>query len=104
MRDLIAAIDTAVPSVYGGMTNQSGRVAWRGYRIQMLVSLGPDSRPDPSYAVLRKAAVARCGSRVTDATWVVKLQFPNAQTIFDGVSTAYFVHSRGGWRFWFKAP
>jgi len=86
------------------MTNQSGRGAWRGYRILKVFSLGLDTRRDPAYAPLRKPAVKRCGSHAADATWVVLLQFPNAQTIPDSESTAYFVHLRSGWRFWFTTP
>jgi hypothetical protein len=101
---LITAVRRAVPLVYSGMTNQSGRGAWRGYRILRLVSLGPDAPHNATYTRLRKAAVSRCGRSAADATWSVSLQFPLAQTIPDSKSTAYFVHGKGGWRFWFQTP
>jgi len=84
------------------MANQAGAGAWRGYNIREMVSLAPSYPSSRERTRLRAPALDRCGSRVADASWAVPLSFPNAQSIPDSVSTAYFVHTARGWQFWFR--
>jgi hypothetical protein len=84
------------------MANQAGAGAWRGYNIREMVSLTPSHPSSRERTRLRTPALAHCGSRVADASWAVLLSFTNAQSIPASVSTAYFVHTARGWRFWFR--
>ena len=101
---LIQTEARAVPVVYSSMTNQAGRGAWRGYEIRGVLSLDAAYPPTPERARLRAVASTRCGSRIAASSWAVLLGFPNAQTIPASASTAFFVHVRGAWRFWFHLP
>lgn len=86
------------------MTNQAGRGAWRGYVIREIVSLDKNYPATTERTRLRAAATARCGARIGAMTWAVRLGFPNAQSIPSSDSTAFFVHTPSGWRFWFQEP
>jgi hypothetical protein len=100
---LIAVVGHTVPHAYASMTNQSGRGAWRGYRIRGVVSLARTYPQSPDRTRLLPAAVARCGTSIASASWAVLLSFPNAQTIPASTSTAYFVRGQSGWQFWFHS-
>jgi hypothetical protein len=101
---LIKAVALAVPHVYSPMTNQAGKEAWRGYVIREVISLATSYPASSERTRLRAAATARCGGRTASASWAVRLGFPNAQSIPSSHSTAYFVPTAGGWRYWFRSP
>src|SRR5579862_459881 len=42
IEQVAAAIARAVPRLYGSMTNQTGREAWRGYSVVELTALAQD--------------------------------------------------------------
>jgi hypothetical protein len=101
---LMQTVGRTVPQVYSSMTNQAGRGAWRGYVVREIVSLDETFPLTPERTRSRAAAAARCGGRIAAASWTVRLGFPNAGSIPSSHSTAWFVHTASGWRFWFRLP
>jgi hypothetical protein len=98
-----AAARRAVPVVFRNMINQSGPGAWRGFQISEVISLAPTQWVTPDIAYLRRVALRLCGARQVDATWVVVVDFPNAQSALFSRSASYFLYSGSRWRFWFNS-
>jgi len=98
--EVIAAARRAVPSAFSSMTNQEGRGAWRGYVISEAVSLQQDTA-SAEVRRFRRIAAARCGTRIAWRAWAVVIDFPYAQSVLYGRSTAFFLFGGTRWRFWF---
>jgi hypothetical protein len=94
-----SAVEQQVPKLYAGMTNQSGRGAWRGYVVLALLTLGPD-RVKVVAKSYRVRAVRACGEAVADRSWVALITFPNAGSVNFGGSVAYLAPTKGGWTIW----
>lgn len=104
VQSLLEVVSRVVPRIYSSMTNQAGGGAWRPYRVREVISLAAGYPASGDRNRLFRVATARCGMRTAAAAWVVLLSFPNAQTIPASTSSAYFVQTRGRWRFWFRTP
>jgi hypothetical protein len=92
-----------VPRVYV-IGNQSGRARVTGkfLIIRSVLWLAPDVPRVPGTGFFRRIAERRCGRRVAGASWVVVLEFPDAQTISASRGISFLVKTKRGWRLWLR--
>lgn len=95
--EIAPALRRLVPKLYGRMSNQAGRGAWRGYEVLAEFTLGTQMRITRSY---RTFALHACGAGVTDRSWVAIVSFPRAQSALYGTSAAYLVRTASGIAIW----
>ena len=103
MEEVAAATRRLVPHVYV-IGNQAGRARVTGkfLIIRGVLWLAPDIPRVPGTEFFRRIAERRCGRRVAEASWVVVLEFPDAQTASASRGISFLVKTRRGWRLWFR--
>lgn len=103
---LPTALRSSIPRLFGDMTNQQGRGAWKGYYISAMFSLNravafiPAPRPPAFFNRARYFARRKCGSRVARRSWAALVLFPNAGSARYGDFVIYAAKAGGRWHAW----
>jgi hypothetical protein len=78
------------------------RVTGKFLIIRSVLWLAPDVPRVPGTRFFREIAERRCGRRVAEASWVVVLEFPDAQSISASRGISFLAKTKRGWRLWLR--
>jgi hypothetical protein len=86
------------------LRNQNGplKLTPAHYQVTAMLALQPTVPPTPGTGFYRRLATRKCGRNVADRSWVVFLQFPEAQTVFAGNGISLFAPTKSGWKLWYR--